>query len=307
MKRRMKWLLVLCMSFVSLCALSACGGLFESHVHFYNATATLPTCTEKGYTTYTCECGDTYVGDETPAMGHNYVDKVCTGCGDVIMHSQGLEYADNGDGTCRVTGLGACTDTKVIIPKSYNGKRVTSIGSLAFYDCDSLTSVVIGNGVTSIGDFAFDDCDSLTSVVIGDSVTSIGDRAFSNCERLMSITIPDSVTSIGSWAFNDCSSLTSVVIPDSVTSIGDFAFCCCSSLTQIVIPSSVTSIGYHAFSLCSHLTIYCEAESQPIGWSSDWKGLYVDERRVYWYSEEPEVNGWRYVDGVVTKWLNRDI
>ena len=28
MKRRMKWLVTLCMSFVSLCALSACGGLF---------------------------------------------------------------------------------------------------------------------------------------------------------------------------------------------------------------------------------------------------------------------------------------
>ncbi|MBO4734009.1 MAG: leucine-rich repeat protein [Clostridia bacterium] len=39
--------------------------------HNYAAVVTTPTCTEAGYTTYTCSrCGDTYVGDETPAAGH---------------------------------------------------------------------------------------------------------------------------------------------------------------------------------------------------------------------------------------------
>ena len=39
--------------------------------HAYNAVVTEPTCTEGGYTTYTCtRCGDTYTGDETSATGH---------------------------------------------------------------------------------------------------------------------------------------------------------------------------------------------------------------------------------------------
>ena len=42
------------------------------HVHQYVATVTAPTCTEGGYTTYTCACGDSYVADETPATGHDY-------------------------------------------------------------------------------------------------------------------------------------------------------------------------------------------------------------------------------------------
>ena len=42
------------------------------HTHSYTAIVTPPTCTEKGYTTYTCECGDTYRNDETLAVGHNY-------------------------------------------------------------------------------------------------------------------------------------------------------------------------------------------------------------------------------------------
>ena len=44
------------------------------------------------------------------------------------------------------------------------GDSVTSIGSYAFYNCLSLTSVTIPDGVTSIGSYAFGHCSSLTSV-----------------------------------------------------------------------------------------------------------------------------------------------
>ena len=43
-----------------------------SHVHDYHAVITDPTCTEKGYTTYTCSCGDSYVGNYTSELGHDY-------------------------------------------------------------------------------------------------------------------------------------------------------------------------------------------------------------------------------------------
>ena len=52
--------------------------------HTYEAVVTLPTCTEGGYTTYTCNvCGDSYVGDFTDALGHNYENDVCTRCGEL--------------------------------------------------------------------------------------------------------------------------------------------------------------------------------------------------------------------------------
>ena len=66
--------------------------------------------------------------------------------------------------------------------------RVTSIGSSAFYDCSSLTSMVIPASVTSIGKQAFYGCSSLTSIVIPDGVTSIGEQAFWGCSSLASIT-----------------------------------------------------------------------------------------------------------------------
>lgn len=46
------------------------------HTHSYSKKVTEPTCTEKGYTTYTCSCGDTYTGDETKAKEHIYSKKV---------------------------------------------------------------------------------------------------------------------------------------------------------------------------------------------------------------------------------------
>ena len=41
-----------------------------AHEHSYTAVVTAPTCTEKGYTTHTCSCGDSYVDTYTDALGH---------------------------------------------------------------------------------------------------------------------------------------------------------------------------------------------------------------------------------------------
>jgi hypothetical protein len=41
---------------------------------------TEPTCTTGGYTTYTCACGDSYIADEIPALGHEWNGTSCTRC-----------------------------------------------------------------------------------------------------------------------------------------------------------------------------------------------------------------------------------
>lgn len=42
-----------------------------SHVCYHSPTEIRPTCTEGGYTIYTCVCGDSYIGNETPSL-HSY-------------------------------------------------------------------------------------------------------------------------------------------------------------------------------------------------------------------------------------------
>ena len=51
---------------------TVCGEVLVGKLgHDYAAVVTDPTCTEKGYTTYTCSrCGDTYTDSETEALGH---------------------------------------------------------------------------------------------------------------------------------------------------------------------------------------------------------------------------------------------
>ena len=48
------------------------------HEHSYTAVVTAPSCTEGGYTTYTCSCGDSYTANETAALGHLWGDWVVT-------------------------------------------------------------------------------------------------------------------------------------------------------------------------------------------------------------------------------------
>jgi len=43
---------------------------YVSHTHSYKDVVTAPTCTEKGYTTHTCSCGDSYVDTYVDALGH---------------------------------------------------------------------------------------------------------------------------------------------------------------------------------------------------------------------------------------------
>ena len=51
--------------------------------HSYKSAVTAPTCTEQGYTTHTCVCGDSYKDTYTAALGHDYYaaagsDATCT-------------------------------------------------------------------------------------------------------------------------------------------------------------------------------------------------------------------------------------
>ena len=49
--------------------------------HVYVAKVVAPTCTEGGRTVYTCACGDSFTSDYVAALGHNFVEGVCTRCG----------------------------------------------------------------------------------------------------------------------------------------------------------------------------------------------------------------------------------
>ena len=97
----------------------------EPHTHSYTAVVTEPTCTADGYTTYTCECGDSYTGDTVSATGHSYSSVVtaptctadgyttytCSACGDsytgdtVEATGHTFEVCAGIDPTCTEDGM----------------------------------------------------------------------------------------------------------------------------------------------------------------------------------------------------------
>jgi len=96
------------------------------------------------------------------------------------------------------------------------GTNCSNIIQLAFYDCSSLTTVIIQpSGLTSISDYAFFTCSNLSNINIGNGVTSIGEYAFLSCVALTSITIPDSVTYIGLNAFSNTRLATVYIATDN--------------------------------------------------------------------------------------------
>ena len=59
-----------------------------NHIHEYSSEVIAPTCTEQGYTTYTCSCGDSYAADYVDALGHDYAEGTCTRCGEADPNHQ---------------------------------------------------------------------------------------------------------------------------------------------------------------------------------------------------------------------------
>ncbi len=59
------------------------GGSGHVHDYTYRTDTVYPTCIKAGYTEHFCACGESYRDGYTAALGHNYVNGVCSRCGNV--------------------------------------------------------------------------------------------------------------------------------------------------------------------------------------------------------------------------------
>ena len=236
----------------------------EVHDHIFDAVVTPPTCTEGGYTTYTCSCGDTYVDDYVYKTGHKDSDNdvYCDVCKEYIYIATGVcgdnltwTFNESTD-TLTISGTGDMYDFE---PNTAPWQDYKS----------SIKKVIICDGVTSLGERAFSACKNLESVTIGNDVTKIGSFAFNSCENLKTVVIGNNVETIGESAFFYCESLTSIIIPDSVSRIGDYAFEHCELLETVTMGSGVEKVGHDAFYLCKKLkNVYYN------GSAVDWQNIY---------------------------------
>ena len=117
------------------------------HTHSYTKVVTEPTCTEKGYTTYTCSCGYSYVDDYVNAKGHTEVvdpavaatcaktglteGKHCSVCNEVLVAQKETPKTEHkfSNGKCSVCGA---ADPNYVAPVVNPFKDVKE--GDAFYD-----------------------------------------------------------------------------------------------------------------------------------------------------------------------------
>jgi len=69
-------------------------------MHNYTSVVTAPTCTEKGYTTYTCICGHSYIGNYVDELGHNV--ETWEQVSSTIHNEENCEYKVQYKGVCTV-------------------------------------------------------------------------------------------------------------------------------------------------------------------------------------------------------------
>lgn len=99
-------------------------------------------------------------------VGHYALKVKTSGVSDIVNKNGYLFYTYNNENYL----LGYVgNDTDLTLPDNYNGEDY-EIYKYAFYNCDSLTSVTIGNGVSDIGDKAFSGCSALNEIIFNGTV-----------------------------------------------------------------------------------------------------------------------------------------
>ena len=209
------------------------------------------------------------------------------------------------DGTIKITKYKG-TDESIVIPSEIDGKKVTVIGSSAFYGFKSLKNIEIPDGITSIENYAFCQCWSITSLSVPESVTSIGTGAFRFCGDLKEIKLPSNLTVLSDSlfgadanleyiTFGDAEKTDTVIIPETVQKIGNYVFMNCEKIKNIKLPANLKSIGKTCFQGCISLTgLFIPQSVESIG-----GGIFGDCDALQSVEIEDENNNFIFKDGIL--------
>ncbi len=291
-----------CMFFMTACF---GGDGNPSHTHTLFSDVVDPTCTTDGYTFSYCQDPDCEFSEQTnivPSLGgHNFENYTTNFDGTKTAHCENnsINGCTESDTTEDDSGLTAefeynyytdsysfkkytGTATEVVVPATYNGKRVLEVES--FNGSTIVKRIVISEGIEKVGS-AFSGCTALEELVLPSTMNEMS-FSLNTCNSLTTLTInegnpfwhslgnciietstkrlikgcagsvipeDDSVTTIAEYSFSGNYNITSITIPNNITTIEPRAFNNCRCLQKIVLGTGLESIGAGAFVYCTQL------------------------------------------------------
>ena len=206
----------------------------------------------------------------------------------LAVTSGDYEYNELENGEIEISAYnGSAID--LYIPSQHDGKTVTAIADMAFFQNSTITEFHLPSTVKTIGMAAFFEC-SMEVIDLPDSLETIGDNAFMNCSVLKEISLGKNVSGINTDTFNGCTRVSSYSVsednnsyssaggvmfnkdktallyypvasenesytaPEGLEKISVNSFNSAKSLKEISLPVSVKTIEDDAFASCDKLT-----------------------------------------------------
>ena len=121
------------------------------HVHSYTSAVTDPTCTEGGYTTHTCSCGDSYTDSETKPLGHDYESGICHICGEKDPdYTEEPELPDEEDETLRLAGANRWATSLMVAEEMKASLGVDKYDAVIITSGDNFADALAGSYLSAV-------------------------------------------------------------------------------------------------------------------------------------------------------------
>lgn len=149
------------------------------------------------------------------------------------------------DNEAAIIGVSPELEGDVVLPSTIGGYPLVAVDG-AFFENETVTSVIIPDGVRYIGNGTFEECrKKLKKVVMPDTVTYLGTGAFMECYHLEEVVLSKNIKVIEPYTFEMCYSLKELNFPDGLERVESISMTGCASLKELIFPESVVRIeGY---------------------------------------------------------------
>lgn len=168
------------------------------------------------------------------------------------------------------------TVDSLVCPELTTEEKVTKINKRAFYNVDSIETVILSDNIVEIGNKTFENCSNLEECTLPSGLEVIPKEMFKGCSQLKKVTGPAKITKVEESAFefcnelikfeyfdtleyvekdafNSCWTLTSIVFGENIKEIHNNAFYDCYCVVEVVIPTAPERLGKNVFKQCSSI------------------------------------------------------